>query len=82
VKLALAGEQVTFMVRGANLAAIQSRGMKLVMHDGSELIATNVVATADYLGVGPQDLVILAMKAHQGMARSPPASQRSASLAA
>jgi 2-dehydropantoate 2-reductase len=65
VKLALAGEQVTFMVRGANLAAIQSRGMKLVMHDGSELIATNVVATADYLGVGPQDLVILAMKAHQ-----------------
>src|SRR5580658_4422349 len=65
VKLALAGEQVTFIVRGLNLEAIRARGMKLVMHDGTELVAKDVVATADYAAVGPQDLVILGMKAHQ-----------------
>ena len=65
VKLALAGEDVTFIVRGSNLEAIQARGMKLVMHDSSELVAKDVKATADYAAVGPQDLVILAMKAHQ-----------------
>lgn len=49
VKLALAGEDVTFMVRGANLAAIQKNGMKLVMHDGSEHVATQVKASNDYV---------------------------------
>ena len=39
VKLALAGEDVTFIVRGANLEAIRNNGMKLVMHDGSEQVA-------------------------------------------
>ena len=65
VKLALAGEDVTFIVRGANLAAIKSRGMKLIMADGTEHVAGNVQATNDYAEAGPQDLVILAMKAHQ-----------------
>ena len=36
VKLALAGNDVTFMVRGANLEAIRANGMKLVMNDGTE----------------------------------------------
>ena len=35
VKLALAGEDVTVIVRGANLAAIRENGMKLIMHDGT-----------------------------------------------
>lgn len=65
VKLALAGEDVTFMVRGANLEAIRKNGMKLIMHDGTELVATNVKATNNYDEPGPQDMVILAMKAHQ-----------------
>lgn len=65
VKLALAGEDVTFMVRGANLSAIRANGMKLVMHDGTEFVATNVKASNDYPATGPQDMVILAMKAHQ-----------------
>jgi 2-dehydropantoate 2-reductase len=65
VKLALAGEDVTFVARGANLAAIRANGMKLVMPDSSELHAKNVRATQDYSAAGPQDLVILAMKAHQ-----------------
>jgi 2-dehydropantoate 2-reductase len=65
VKLALAGEDVTFIVRGANLTAIRQRGMKLIMADGSEQVALNVRATNDYAEAGPQDVVILAMKAHQ-----------------
>jgi len=65
VKLALAGEQVTFIARGANLDAIRSRGVKLIMSDGTELVAADVRATADYSAAGPQDLVILAVKAHQ-----------------
>ena len=65
VKLALAGEDVSFIVRGANLAAIKSNGMKLIMADGTEHVASNVGATNDYAQAGPQDLVILAMKAHQ-----------------
>ncbi len=65
VKLALAGEDVTFMVRGANLRAIQANGMKLIMQDGTEHIASNVKASNDYAQAGLQDLVILAVKAHQ-----------------
>jgi len=65
VKLALAGEDVTFIVRGANLSAIRRNGMKLIMADGSEHVAAGVRATNDYTEAGPQDLVILAMKAHQ-----------------
>src|SRR6266478_7036585 len=65
VKLALAGEDVTFIVRGANLDAIRKNGMKLVMSDGSEQVASRIKATNDYAGAGAQDMVILAMKAHQ-----------------
>ena len=48
MKLALAGEDVTFIVRGANLEAIRNNGMKLIMHDGSEHVARDVKATNDY----------------------------------
>ncbi len=65
VRLALAGEQVTFIARGANLEALRARGARLVLPDGSEQVAANVAATSDYAAAGPQDLVILAVKAHQ-----------------
>ena len=65
VKLALAGEDVTFVVRGRNLHAIREKGMKLVMQDGTGHVADRVKATDDYAQAGPQDLVILAVKAHQ-----------------
>jgi 2-dehydropantoate 2-reductase len=64
-KLSLAGEDVTFIVRGANLEAIRANGMKLVMHDGKEHLARHVKATNDYAGAGVQDIVILAVKANQ-----------------
>ena len=65
VKLALAGEDVTFIVRGANLDAIRTHGIKLIQHDGSEQVAREVKATNDYTAAGVQDVVVLAMKAHQ-----------------
>lgn len=64
-RLALAGEEVTFIVRGANLEAISRDGMKLIGSDGSEQVARGVRATHDYAVAGEQDLVILAVKAHQ-----------------
>jgi 2-dehydropantoate 2-reductase len=63
-KLSLAGEDVTFIVRGANLDAISRNGMKLILEDGSEHIA-RAKATDNYRLAGRQDLVILALKAHQ-----------------
>ncbi len=65
VKLALAGNDVTLIARGANLAAIRANGLKLVMHDGEELIARDVKSTDKLREAGPQDIVILGMKAHQ-----------------
>jgi len=64
-KLALAGEDVTCMVRGKNLEAIRDNGLKLIMEDGTEHIAKNVKASNNYDEVGPQDIVILSVKAHQ-----------------
>jgi 2-dehydropantoate 2-reductase len=64
-RLALAGEQVTFIVRGANLAALRERGVRLIMGDGTEHVARNVAATQDYADTGAHDMVILAVKAHQ-----------------
>ncbi len=64
-RLALAGEDVTFIARGANLEALRSRGIRLIKADGSEETVAHVKATDDYAAAGVQDLVILAMKAHQ-----------------
>ena len=65
VKLALAGEDVTLVARGANLEAIRARGMRLTMADGTDYIVPGIKATASLAEAGPQDVVILAMKAHQ-----------------
>lgn len=64
-KLALAGEDVTFIVRGANLGAIRANGFTLIAADGTRQVAREVKAIDDYDQAGPQDIVILAMKAHQ-----------------
>jgi 2-dehydropantoate 2-reductase len=65
VKLAAAGEDVTLIARGANLHAIRAHGMRLIASDGTESVARGIAATASLAEAGPQDLVILAMKAHQ-----------------
>jgi 2-dehydropantoate 2-reductase len=65
IKLALAGEDVTFIARGANLEALRSRGIRLITADAEEQAVPKVKATDDYASAGPQDMVILALKAHQ-----------------
>ena len=64
VRLAGIGEQVSVVIRGANLAAVRANGMKLVNADGSEQVA-QLAATDDMTTLGEQDVVILGMKAHQ-----------------
>jgi 2-dehydropantoate 2-reductase len=64
VRLAEAGEQVTLIARGPHLAAIRASGLRLVGEDGRESVA-KVAATDKIAEAGPQDLVILGMKAHQ-----------------
>jgi len=65
VLLARSGNEVTVIARGAHLAAISERGLKLIDHDGGEIACVRVHATASLEEAGPQDLVILSVKAHQ-----------------
>jgi 2-dehydropantoate 2-reductase len=67
-RLARSGQHVTFIARNRNLAAINATGFKLILEDGSEehtpagehLRAVQACAEA-----GPQDVVLLTVKAHQ-----------------
>ncbi|HXX31528.1 MAG TPA: 2-dehydropantoate 2-reductase [Myxococcaceae bacterium] len=63
VRLAELGETVTVVIRGANLAAVRAHGMKLLA--GGEEHVARVAATDRIPEAGPQDLVVLALKAHQ-----------------
>lgn len=69
-KLALAGEEVTLIARGAHLKAIQENGLKLVMSDGTEEFA-KARATGDMAEAGVQDVVILALKSQSVAALAP-----------
>jgi 2-dehydropantoate 2-reductase len=64
-KLALAGEDVTFIARNRNLQAINANGFRLINEDGSEQHATTVRAVQRMADAGPQDVVLLTVKAHQ-----------------
>ena len=63
--LAAAGEDVTFIARGANLDAIRSRGMRVIDEHGAEVTAKGALACERMSEAGVQDLVLLTMKAHQ-----------------
>ena len=65
VLFAAAGHEVTVIARGAHLAAIRTNGLRLILNDGSEHLAPGLHATDDLRAAGRQDLVILAVKAHQ-----------------
>jgi 2-dehydropantoate 2-reductase len=64
-KLSVAGENVTFVARNQNLAAIQANGFKLILEDGTEQHAPNAKAVQLMADAGPQDVVLLTVKAHQ-----------------
>jgi 2-dehydropantoate 2-reductase len=63
VELALSGQDVCVVARGAHLEAIQERGLTLHIQ-GREKVA-RVPAASDPRAFGPQDMVICALKAHQ-----------------
>ena len=65
VMLARAGNEVTVVARGATLAAIQERGLALIMDDQPEPLIAQVKAVEKITDVKNPDLVILAVKAHQ-----------------
>ncbi len=70
-RLAHAGESVTLIARGANLAAIRDQGLTLIETDGTTLIAHPALVTDDPSVAGAHDVVIVAVKAHQLPAVAP-----------
>ncbi len=62
-RFAEAGNEVAVVDQGAHLEAIREKGLKLIWEDGSEIIA-QVRAVDSVAEAGPQDLVVLAVKAH------------------
>jgi 2-dehydropantoate 2-reductase len=75
VKLAVSGQDVIFIDKDEQLRAIKKNGLKLLMQDGTEHIVRGAKATDDFNQAGPQDMVILAVKAHhiQDVAEQMPA---------
>ena len=63
VLLKRGGADVSLIARGAHLAAIRRDGLKLRI--GGETLAATIVAAADPAELGPQDCVIIGLKAYQ-----------------
>jgi 2-dehydropantoate 2-reductase len=63
VNLALAGHEVTCIARGAHLAAMRQNG--LTLRTGGEERVARCACTNDPAEAGPQDYLIVALKAHQ-----------------
>ncbi|HEY2008291.1 MAG TPA: 2-dehydropantoate 2-reductase, partial [Rhizomicrobium sp.] len=62
VKLAAAGADVSFIARGPHLAAMRENGVTL--KSGGEDIVVRPLCTDDPAEAGPQDFVIVTLKAH------------------
>jgi 2-dehydropantoate 2-reductase len=63
VKLAQAGAEVSLVARGPHLAAMQARGLRLE-EEGADPVTVPVTAREDPAELGPQDYVIVTLKAH------------------
>lgn len=61
-KLAKAGAEVSLVARGPHLAAMRARGLTLIEEEGSFTVP--VTASDDPADLGPQDYVIVTLKAH------------------
>ncbi len=64
-RLSLAGQEVSVLARGENLEAIRADGIRVIEIDGSESVAADVVASNSLAELGRQDVVLVALKAHQ-----------------
>lgn len=62
-KLAQAGNEVTFIARGAHLAAMRAKGLR-IEGEGTQITLPSVQATDDPAQVGPVELVLLTIKAY------------------
>jgi 2-dehydropantoate 2-reductase len=62
-RLARSGHDVSVIARGAHLEAIRARGVRVRDHAGGEVQIHAVNAQADPARLGPQDYVIVAVKA-------------------
>ncbi len=69
VQLALAGEDVTLIARGDHLHAMQAHGLRLLIAGVERVARPRVVATP--AEAGPQDYVVLTVKAHAVPAAAP-----------
>ena len=62
--LAQTGHEVSVVARGANLEALQKNGLQCVQTQAADaVLKANVKVSAQPLDLGPQDLVIVAVKA-------------------
>ncbi|MGB7300360.1 MAG: 2-dehydropantoate 2-reductase [Burkholderiaceae bacterium] len=61
-KLAMAGAQVSLVARGPHLVAMQDKGLTLIEEGQSHTVP--VTAAQDPAALGPQDYVIVTLKAH------------------
>ena len=66
VKLAGIGAEVSCVARGAHLEAIQKHGLKLIIDGREEMV--RIRAVEDLRELGPQDYVIMALKAPAALA--------------
>ena len=63
VKLAQAGADVSLVARGPHLAAMKDKGLTLI-EEGGDPVTVPVTASDDPADLGPQDYVIVTLKAH------------------
>ena len=63
VKLAKAGVDVSLVARGPHLEAMQTKGLTLIEED-KEPVTVPITASDDPAKLGPQDYVIITLKAH------------------
>lgn len=62
VKLAQAGADVSLVARGPHLAAMKDKGLTLIEEEGTNTVEVN--ASDNAADLGPQDYVIVTLKAH------------------
>lgn len=62
-QMAQAGLDVSLVARGPHLAAMQRNGLRL--RKAGQEIVTHPVCTSDPAELGPQDVIIIGLKAHQ-----------------
>ena len=65
VQLSRAGHEVSLIARGRNLEAMKAKGMRLLI--GGEALEARPFCTDDPAEAGPQDYVIVTLKAHQAL---------------